>query len=103
MTVIGPMTRSDRLGPWKRSRHSFNRVETAWVRGLPASMFWWLGDRDRDGLSRYRRCRPCAQQLDQKLLLFLGFGLRDPAHGLFGILPELIETLTLPPSVTTPL
>ena len=51
-----------------------------------------ISDRDRDGLSRYRRCRPCAQQLDQKLLLFLGFGLRDPTHGLFGILPELMDS-----------
>jgi len=59
-------------------------------RAASASVFRWLSDRDRDGLSRYRRCRPCAQQLDQKLLLFLGFGLRDPAHGFFGILPELI-------------
>jgi hypothetical protein len=53
-------------------------------------VLWWLSDRDRNGVSGYRRRRPWAQQLKQDLLLFVGFGLRDPKHGFFGILPELI-------------
>jgi hypothetical protein len=90
MTINGPMTRAGRVATLDEAKAQFQMSCIACARGLTASVFWRVSDRDRDGVSRYRRCRPCAQQLDQKLLLFLGFGLRDPTHGLFGILPELI-------------
>ena len=52
---------------------------------------------DRDGVSRCRRCRPGTQQLGQKLLFFLGLGLGDPNHGLFG---SDIATLSDAPCVS---
>jgi hypothetical protein len=59
-------------------------------RALRGSGFWRTAAEDPNAVARDRRCRPRTQQLNQDLLLFLGFGLRDPKHGFFGILPELI-------------
>jgi hypothetical protein len=60
-------------------------------RRLPAGVLWRLGERGHNGVGSHGCCRPCAHQLNQDLLLFLGFSLSDPELGLFGILPELID------------
>jgi hypothetical protein len=43
-----------------------------------------------EALTVHRRLHPCARKLGQNLFLIFGFGLASPAHGLLGILAELI-------------
>ena len=58
MTVNGPMTRSNRVATLDEAKAQFQMSCIACARGLTASVFWRVSDRDRDGVSRYRRCRP---------------------------------------------
>ena len=89
MTVNIPMTRSDRVASLEETKASRKRVEMPGRAAYRPACSGGLAI----GIAMASAATAAAvhaQQLDQKLLLFLGFGLRDPTHGLFGILAESI-------------